>query len=151
MLLDPDTEFPRLCAVLGQPELAANPLFATNAARADNAEALFAILQGQFESRALDEWRGLFRGADIKWAPLPTLDEVVDDPQMRAAGAFVDMDGPDRLTTIDSPIFSSASEKRRPAAPPELGAHTGQVLDQLGYESGEIRALAEAGAVTLGG
>jgi crotonobetainyl-CoA:carnitine CoA-transferase CaiB-like acyl-CoA transferase len=32
--------------------------------------------------------------ADLKWAPLPKLEEVVDDPQMRAAGAFVDLDYP---------------------------------------------------------
>lgn len=151
VLLDPDVEFPRLCAALGQPELADNPLFATNAGRADNAEALFAILQGQFESRDLDDWRGLFREADIKWAPLPTLDEVVEDPQMREAGAFIDMDVPDhgRLTTVDSPIYSSASEKRLPSAPPELGAHTGQVLEQLGYETEEVRAMADAGVIML--
>ena len=43
VLLDPDVEFPNLCKALGQPELSTNPLFIDNNARAENAEALFAI------------------------------------------------------------------------------------------------------------
>ena len=126
ILLDPDVEFPNLCRTLSQPELATSPLFATNEARTENAEALFAILQGQFESRDLDDWRALFKQSDIKWAPMPKLEEVVQDPQMRAAGAFVDYpdndSGHGKLTTISSPIFSSEGEKQTPVAAPQLGA-----------------------------
>jgi formyl-CoA transferase len=152
VLLDPDTEFPQLCRALGHEDLAINPLFATTQARTANAAALFAILQAQFDARDLAEWRVLFKQADIKWAPLPTLEEVVDDPQMRAAGAFVDLDYPGygKLTTINSPIFTTAGDKRPPTAAPQLGAHTKEVLRDLGYDNETIAALVHAGVAATG-
>ncbi len=151
VLLAPDVEFPNLCKALGQPELSTNPLFIDNNARAENAEALFAILQAQFESRSLYEWRKLFSKSDIKWAPLPQLEEVVDDPQMRAAGAFVDLEDPEhgRITTVNSPIFSSEGEKQAPVPAPGLGDHTGEVLTELGYDTKEIAALVKEGVAVL--
>lgn len=151
VLLDPGVEFPHLCEALGQPELSTNPLFIDNNARAENAEALFAILQAQFESRTLDEWRKLFSESDIKWAPLPRLEEVVDDPQMRAAGAFVDLEDPEhgRITTVNSPIFSSEGKKQAPLPAPGLGDHTGEVLTELGYDAKEIAALVKEGVAVL--
>jgi crotonobetainyl-CoA:carnitine CoA-transferase CaiB-like acyl-CoA transferase len=152
VLLDPEIEFPNLCRALGYEELATNPLFATTQARIDNASALFAILQAQFESRDLAEWRVLFKQADIKWAPLPKLEEVVEDPQMRASGAFVDLDSPTygKLTTVNSPIFTSAGEKRTPTAAPRLGAHTSEVLRDLGYDETAIAALVRDGVAVMG-
>jgi crotonobetainyl-CoA:carnitine CoA-transferase CaiB-like acyl-CoA transferase len=152
VLLDPDKEFPNLCRALGEEELGTSPLFATKEARIENAAALFALLQGQFESRDLDEWRVLFKQSDIKWAPLPKLEEVVEDRQMRASGSFVDMDHPGfgKLTTVGSPIFTSAGEKQSPAMAPELGAHTREVLRGLGYDEAAIAALVRAGVATTG-
>jgi formyl-CoA transferase len=151
VLLDPDKEFPALCRALGQEELATNPLFATTEARVTHAAALFALLQSQFEMRDLAEWRVLFKEADIKWAPLPKLDEVVEDPQMWAAGAFIDFDYPGygKLTTVNSPIFTPACEKRLPTPAPQLGAHTKEVLRALGYAEEAITALVRDGVVAV--
>jgi formyl-CoA transferase len=143
ILIDPDNEFPRLCQVLGQPELAAGELFATNDARAENAAALHAILASQFETRDLAEWRTLFRRNDIKFAPLPRLDDVVQDPQLRAANALIKLDYPGVgcLETVNSPVFVSGVEKRKPTPAPEVGAHTRDVLQQLGYSPDEIASI----------
>jgi formyl-CoA transferase len=141
--LDPVHEFPRLCRMLGAPELATDPMFATDAGRTEHAAELYAILQSQFESRDLSDLRKAFKQHDIKWSPLVTLDEAVSDPQMRAAGAFVELDCPGHGTieTIDSPLFVAGNEKRKPEPAPDVGAHTRETLRSLGYDDGAIDDL----------
>src|ERR1700720_4611992 len=82
-------------------------LFATHEARQENAAELHAILLSQFESKPLSHWREKFRTYDIKWSPLPTLDEAVRDPQMRDCGAITNFEYPGHgvIETVSSPIF----------------------------------------------
>lgn len=143
VLIDPDVEFPRLCHVLGQPELAQGDLFCTNSAREANAAALYEILRAQFETRELAHWAETFKRSDIKWAPLPRLDDVVKDPQMRAAEAIIGLEHPraGRIETVNSPVFVSNEYKRKPSAAPDIGAHTCEILQELGYSGPEIEAL----------
>ena len=143
--LDPEHEFPRLCKMFGAPEMAVDPMFATDESRTEHAAELFAIMQSQFESKDLSEWCKGFRQYDIKWSQLSTLDDAVNDPQMRAAGAFVQFDYPGHGTvdTIDSPMFVAGSDKRKPSPPPEIGANTREVLRDLGYSQAAIDDMIE--------
>jgi crotonobetainyl-CoA:carnitine CoA-transferase CaiB-like acyl-CoA transferase len=143
VLIDPDVEFPRLCHLLGQPELVSSELFCSNGAREANAVALYEILRSQFETHELAHWADAFKRSDIKWAPLPQLDDVVKDPQMRAAEAIIGFEHPraGHIETVNSPIFVSDHSKRRASAAPEIGAHTREILEELGYQGSEIEAL----------
>jgi len=147
--LDPDREFPRLCAGIGAPELATNPMFSTTASRIEHAEELFAILQSQFEARDLAELRVIFREHDVKWSTLPRIADVVADPQVRDCGSLVDLalPGGETVRTISSPIFVSGSPKRAATHAPEIGEHTRELMRELGYGDDVIDAMVKAGTV----
>ena len=147
-LLDPEREFSRLCEALGEADLASSPLFETQEARKENAAELYAILQSQFETKPLSHWREKFRIHDIKWSPLPTLEEAVNDPQMRDCDAIVTFDYPGHGTieTVNSPVFISAGAKRKPQPPPRYGAHTRAILKEAGLSAAEIDRLIASGA-----
>lgn len=146
--LDPDHEFPRLCEALGMPDLATTELFINDAARSQNAAELHAILQSQFESRDIPTLRKLFKQFDIKWSLLPQLDDVVEDPQLRDAGAVIEIEHPSKrvIETINSPVFVEGAEKCKPRLAPEVGAHTREVLGEIGYSKDAIEKMIASGA-----
>ena len=55
------------------------------------------------------------------------------------------------LTTVNSPIFTTAGEKRTPTPAPQLGDHTGEILRDLGYDDAAIAALVRDGVAAVGG
>jgi formyl-CoA transferase len=73
---------------------------------------------------------------------------VVADPQLRAAEAVIEIDHPTKRTieTINSPVFMEGVEKRTPTVAPEVGAHTREVLSEIGYSKEAIEKLIRSGA-----
>lgn len=135
--------------VAGRPDLITDPRFETGKLRRQNARELTAELESAFARLPFEEIARRLDAADLVWAPMQTPAEVVSDPQIAAAGAFVDVeDG--RGGTFRSPAaparFPGADAVRRPPSP-KLGQHTRQVLGELGYSSTEVEGLFEAGAV----
>ena len=53
------------------------------------------------------------------------------------------------MLTVDTPIKMEGVEKVAPGPAPELGQHTVEVLQGLGYTDGQIRELVEAGAARV--
>ena len=86
--------------------------------------------------------------ADLVWAPLQTPAEVANDPQIAAAGAFLEIDdgqGGTHRSPAAPARFPGADATIRPRAP-HLGEHTREVLAELGYGEAEIEAMVGSGA-----
>ena len=147
-LLDPEREFVRLCQTLDEPELATSPLFATHEARKENAAELHAILLSQFESKPLSHWREKFR--DLRYQVVTAA--YARRSGSRSADARLRRDHKFRISrhgvieTVSSPIFVADSEKQKPRTPPDYGAHTREVLEEVGYSAAEIERLIKSGA-----
>ena len=85
---------------------------------------------------------------DLWWAPVQSVEEVLQDPQVHAAGGFVDV--PDGSSTTLLPA-TPVDFDGRPCEPrwmaPEAGDHTDEILGELGYDPAQIAAHREAGWV----
>ena len=147
--LEGDRHWPPLCKAVGHPEWVDDERYATAQARAQNAAELIAALDAIFATKTVAEWAPIFDNEpDFFWAPVKNTEEVLADPQVRAAGGLVEV--PDSGSTTSFPatpvdFHGSPWEPRWMA--PELGDHTDEVLGELGRSADEIRALREKGSV----
>ena len=145
-----DPQFVRLCALAGRPDLAQDPRFATNDARVRHREPLIAILAPIFRARGRKAWLDALEQAQIPCAPINTIDEVFDDPQIRARGMRTELPHPlaGTVPMVANPVKFSATRAAAKTAPPLLGEHTEEALGGLlGMSAQAIAALREAGVV----
>jgi CoA:oxalate CoA-transferase len=130
-----DKLFARLCDVVGQPALAENPLFLTNALRTEHVHALHDELERALASRTSAEWLVEFEAAGIPCGPLNDVAAVVADPHVQARHMIVDIDDPrvQPLRAAGNPVKLSGVpdlEVRPPA--PDLDEHRAALLRELG-------------------
>ena len=144
-----DKEFPLFLQAIGHPEAAADPRFKDAARRLANRDEIVALLDAEFAKRPLKEWRELFASANLTYGVAQTFDEVASDPQFVANHILVPIDdgsGQSRLT-IDSPVHLDQETKVAPRRAPEIGEHTEQILDELGFNTETVASLRGAGAI----
>jgi crotonobetainyl-CoA:carnitine CoA-transferase CaiB-like acyl-CoA transferase len=116
-----------------RPPWASDPSFATLELRARKIDTVYALLGETFRERTTAEWLELFRKLDIPAAPLRTPDELFDNPHLQAVGLFETVataQGPVRFPGV--PTWFSRTPGRVAGAAPGLGAHTQEVLGELG-------------------
>jgi crotonobetainyl-CoA:carnitine CoA-transferase CaiB-like acyl-CoA transferase len=83
------------------------------------------------------------------WAPVQTTTEAIDDPQVHAAGGFVDVPQADGTTApgVATPIDFSDTAWTPGGPSPECGQHTEEILLELGFDWEAIGGLKERGAI----
>jgi formyl-CoA transferase/CoA:oxalate CoA-transferase len=138
------------CGVIGRPDLASHPEYATNALRVKNRRTLEAILEPLFRERPMSEWVERMRAAGVPCSPVRNFQEVLEDPQTAVRRMFpnVIVPGFGKHRVTGPPVKLSTTVARVRAAAPMLGEHTYAVLsDLLGLDDAEIGTLAEAGII----
>lgn len=143
-----DKLWPELCQALDRTDLLDDPRFETTEKRRAHATDLAAILDPVFAGRPWPEWKERLRRHEITFGLLGILRDVPDDEQAVANGAVVPTRQDDMPRSISAPIrMSFAAEPVAPGAGPEHGAHTDEVLRELGYEQQDLDRLRSAGAL----
>ncbi|MEQ9642240.1 MAG: CoA transferase [Alphaproteobacteria bacterium] len=130
---------------IGREDLLADPRFADKPSRRANAAALTKLLDETFVARDWNEWREILGRHRITFGPVGTLDDLAGDGTLRDAGALVP-DGAGGLT-VGSPVFMDGEAKRPPQAAPGIGAHSRDILAELGYAESDIERLIAGGVV----
>lgn len=125
-----DEQFKKLCEVIGKPELANDPRFATNPNRVKNRNELIPILQRAFLEKETEEWKEKCDENNIPCGPIQNLKEVHTDPQLNHRNMFIDFDHPiaGPIQVIGSPLKLSRTPVTYRYHPPDHGEHNDEIL-----------------------
>lgn len=145
-----DTIFPRLCRLMGQPELATDRRFTDNQSRRGNVTKLDSLIQEWTLTRDLEDLWSALNEAQVPAGPVYAIDEIARDPQFLARDMIlpVDVDGVGEVLMpgIVPKLAEAPGSIRWPG--PSLGAHTDLVLERdLGCTPQEIDDLRSSGVV----
>ncbi len=145
-----DSLFPRLLAVIGKTEILQDPRFVTNEARMRNVAASEAVLSDWVSERTADEVVEMVRGAGLPCAKVATIDEVVEDPQVRHREMLVEIEHPTvgRFPMHGLNVHYSQSRQSIRRPPPLLGQHNQEVYAEwLGLDDDTVAELSESGVI----
>lgn len=136
----------RFCAVLGMPDLAADPRFVDGDVRSSNEAQLLDIVRAVIGQKPTAYWTERLRGADIMHERLNRFSEFLRHPQAEAIGLVSWLELPDLPEAVPIPNVAGIA----PFAPgtphataPVLGQHTREILRAHGFEAAEIDLLVE--------
>ncbi|MBI2089009.1 MAG: CoA transferase [Deltaproteobacteria bacterium] len=135
--------------VARRPDLRNDPRFRDRHARIKNYEELEEILKEIFRTEPREHWLKSLEERDVPCAPIRTVHEVFEDPQVRHL---------DRLVTIQDAelgafqlVKNGANLRGTPIdiglAPPKLGEHSEEILRQVGYSAAEIGDYRDKGII----
>ncbi len=144
-MMQSDSSWPDFCRALGKPELEKDPRFASMEARTQNCRELVRLVDGVLGSLTAAEWERRFRQNNIIYGKVQTPLEVIGDPQALANHFFSELDypGAGKITLVNAPVnfHQNPASIRIPA--PEVGQHTEEILQELGYNWDDISQLKE--------
>lgn len=143
-----DKHWRRFFELIGRPDMAADPRYASIAGRTENIRFLYRFLAETFRTKTTREWEELLAKVDIPATALVTPDELVDDPHMQAVGFFRHVNHPSEgpIRVMDVPQSWSESQPEITRHAPRAGEHTAEVLREVGLGEAEIESLIAEGA-----
>ena len=127
-----DGQFARFVRVLGRPELAHDPRFATNPSRVENRLTLVPLLTGLTLELSRDILLAALEREGVPCGPINTVADVFADPQVQHRGLRVDLPAPasaaGAVPSVASPLVLDGTRLVADRAAPQLGADTNAVL-----------------------
>jgi crotonobetainyl-CoA:carnitine CoA-transferase CaiB-like acyl-CoA transferase len=139
-------DFPAVMEAIGRPDYVDDPRCVPPIVDLDVVREIRAVLDAVFSRMTLAEVGEMLRRADVIWAPMATLDDVVGDPAAHEAGCFVETpDGWGGSFAAPAAPVRFPGLAVGPAGPaPKLGEHTREVLRAAGLTDDQIDAAAGA-------
>jgi crotonobetainyl-CoA:carnitine CoA-transferase CaiB-like acyl-CoA transferase len=144
-----DEQYARFCAVAGRPELASDSKYVTIAQRNAHRDELIPKLAAVLRQWPSAVWIEKLEAANVPCGPINTIDRVFADPQVRSRGMRVDLPHPraGTLPSIANPVRFATAPIEYTHAPPVLGQHTDEVLEELLGLDADARASLRARGV----
>lgn len=130
-----DREFERLANVLGHSEWLTDERFSRNSERVRNRTALKQVITEVIRQKTRAEWVAILNDATVSAGPINEISDLEKDEHAIAREMFISMPTASGGTvrTVAAPFRMSATPPDYRLAPPAVGAHTDEILDEIGY------------------
>jgi len=139
-----------LVKVLGRPDLAVHPDFATVSARIEHRDRVLDVLNDIFATNTAEHWVDELESADVPVSHVNDMHNVFTNPQIVHRGVKTTITHPlaGAMDIVGNPIRLSATPIDDYSAPPLLGEHTAEVLsERLGLTAAELKQLGSRGVL----
>ena len=144
-----DTQWKVFCGQFGMAELAADASLASNNQRVHARERLLPLVRARFARMSKAELMDACERAGLPYAPIVKPQELFEDPHLAASGGFAEVTLGDGRT-VKTPKLPLEMDGRRFGTkldPPVLGAHTRELLAELGYAATRVDELLREGVI----
>ena len=147
-----NTQFKKFCEFADSPELADDIRFRTNKDRVHNRDVLAELINDLTKKFSTSYWLEELEKLQVPCGPVNSIREVFEDPQIQHRGMEISMphhlSGNGKVSLIGSPLKMSETPVSYSNAPPTLGQHTDEILEELlGISEKERAVLAEKGVI----
>jgi formyl-CoA transferase len=144
-----ETMWRRVCEGIGRADLLEREDFKGEANRSKNRVALNAEINKATAARTTAEWIGILSAANVPCGPIYTIDKMFADPQVQHLGIAQPVEHPKLgpLELVGQGVNLSRAKGTPRTAAPDRGAHTRQVLQELGYDTAAIEDMEQRGIV----
>lgn len=142
-------DFEALMEAIGLGDMLGDPRFQTPESRLENGEALSHLVQGALLREDAEYWIHRFAEAGLNSGPVGIVEEIIDDPQVHLNGMVVPpVDGDMGMPyVINHPVKAAHLPQVGPKRAPDVGEHSDEVLEELGYTAEAISDLRSRGII----
>ncbi len=140
------------CDVIDAPEFRTDPHFATNGGRFVHRDHLAALIGEKLQAHTSNEWEEILNARGIPCGPIYTLDQTLEDPQVRHREMVVEMPHPTmgNVRLLGLPVKLSDTPLHVRRHPPTFAEHTDEILRTLGLTDAEMAHLRANGVIASG-
>jgi crotonobetainyl-CoA:carnitine CoA-transferase CaiB-like acyl-CoA transferase len=142
-------QFEAFARLVGHPEWIDDPRFENPRARVENRDALMPMIRPIIETRTTAEWSADLEARDILHGPVHTHHDLFEDPQVNAVSAlhWIEDRALGRVPMATLPGQPPPSTGNPLSQSPALGAHSREILQELGRSADEIDDLCTRGVI----
>lgn len=141
----------RLCSILGVEQLTQDERFAEPAQRQRHSAQLKTVIEERLATDTAGNWAARMIAAGIAAAPIQTVGQAMEDPQVASAGLIESIEhpllGPIRMVANPFRMSAAPSPQTTRQAPPQPGEHSAECLRAYGFDAAQIDRLMREGVV----